>query len=158
MKQYQYYLLPIVLFLPACRDKVANNTGALPLQIIIESPASANNVTTETFLQKIAEYRFRFSGKFGERKYVIKRNGKPETVQLTDVPFDSNLYIETEVMGLAWDVSKGEWRNGEVLAKSEVSGPYNWEAGNREPLTINCLLTELGESTYEEIFNMYSHR
>lgn len=141
----------------SCGDKVTGTT-ILPLQIAIEATLSSDRATTEAFLQKITEYRFVFSGKFGERKHFIKRNGNPETIQVSDIPFDTNLHIKTEVIGVAWDSSKGEWSNDKILAKSEDSGSYDWREGARESVKIFCLLTEFGENTYAEIFNMYNNK
>lgn len=154
MKHY----LPLILFLFLVSCGNNQTTINLPLEIVIDNSIQADEATSEAFLQKIHKYSLNFNGEFGNRKHIIQRKGKAETIQVRDIPYDSNLTVAVEVIGLAWNESSKEWKDEKVLASGETSGGINWSEGNSETVKIVCKLTEVGEATYEEIINIYNSK
>ncbi|OGQ34254.1 MAG: hypothetical protein A3F16_07950 [Deltaproteobacteria bacterium RIFCSPHIGHO2_12_FULL_43_9] len=149
----------VILLLPLlCSCGNSEEKTILPLEIEISFPNLNDAKVQELFLKNISLYRVTFSGNFGKRGVELQRTEKGAKFLVENIPFDSALGISVEVIGNGLSNINKVWVTGEVLALGETAAPINWAEGRSEPVKIICKLTEIGEYTYESIFNLHNSR
>lgn len=151
-----YFLLLVLPLLLSCGNR--GERTVLPLEIDVALPTSSDTKVKEAFLQNVSKYQLIFTGKFGKRRAELLSKNDGSKYLVENIPFDPALRISVEIIGKGWSHLEKKWVENQILAIGETSESVNWGEGKTESIKIICNLTQVGEDTHEEIFNVHDGR